>query len=300
MNNDGRSGGDGSSPLVFPLENEGAQMEIAGKIVVVTGAGSGIGRELAKRFAALGAKHVICADLHEIAVRETAAAIGPNATPFHCDVSIEDDIIALVRTAENIGPVDLFCSNAGIISSDPDFDNAASAPNASWQRSWGVHVMAHVYAARALLPLMMQRRSGYFLNTVSAAGLLSQIGSAVYSTTKHAAIGFAESLAIASKDHGIRVSVLCPQGVATAMTQGAFFSGADVDGVLTAEQCVDAAIEGLKAETFVILPHPKVADYTKLKADNYSRWIGGMVKLRRRIIEGRAVHLAKQAEAADV
>jgi NAD(P)-dependent dehydrogenase (short-subunit alcohol dehydrogenase family) len=271
-------------------------MEIAGKIVVVTGAGSGIGRELAKRAAALGAAHVVCADLHELSARETAIAIGERATAFHCDVSVEEDIQALVRAAEAIGPVGLFCSNAGIISSDPDFDNAASAPNAAWNRSWGVHVMAHVYAARALMPLMMQRRTGYFLNTVSAAGLLSQIGSAVYSTTKHAAIGFAESLAIASKDHGIGVSVLCPQGVATGMTQGAFFSGADVDGVLTAEQCVDAAIEGLRTETFVILPHPKVAEYMKLKAENYNRWIGGMTKLRRRIAEGRAAHLARQAE----
>jgi NAD(P)-dependent dehydrogenase (short-subunit alcohol dehydrogenase family) len=276
-------------------------MEIAGKIVVVTGAGSGIGRALAKRAAAEGAAHVVCADLHEIAAIATAKSIGANATSFHGDVSIEADIQALVHAAEKIGPVGLFCSNAGIISSDPDFDNAASAPDAAWQRSWGVHVMAHVYAARAMLPLMMQRRSGYFLNTVSAAGLLSQIGSAVYSTTKHAAIGFAESLAIASKDHGIGVSVLCPQGVATAMTQGAFFSGADVDGVLTAEQCVDAAIEGLRAETFAILPHPNVAGYTRLKAENYDRWIGGMRKLRRRIAEGRAAHLAAQAgQAADV
>ena len=276
-------------------------MDIAGKVVVVTGAGSGIGRELAKRAAALGATHVVCADLHKQAAQDTAAAIGAGASAFHCDVSIEEDIQALVRAAEAIGPVGLFCSNAGIISADPDFDNAASAPNAAWTRSWGVHVMAHVYAARALMPLYLQRRGGYFLNTVSAAGLLSQIGSAVYSTTKHAAIGFAESLAIAGKDHGIGVSVLCPQGVATGMTQGAFFSGADVDGVLTAEQCVDAAIEGLRAETFVILPHPKVADYVKLKAENYNRWIGGMAKLRRRIAEGRAAHLAAQAaEAADV
>jgi NAD(P)-dependent dehydrogenase (short-subunit alcohol dehydrogenase family) len=273
-------------------------MEISGKIVVVTGAGSGIGRELARRAAALGATHVAVADLNEAAARETAAAIGPAATAHRCDVSNEADIQHLVRETERIGPIGLFCSNAGIISADPDFDNAASAPDESWQRSWGVHVMAHVYAARALLPLMVARRSGYFLNTVSAAGLLSQIGSAVYSTTKHAAIGFAESLAIASKDHGIGVSVLCPQGVATAMTQGAFFSGADVDGVLTAEQCVDAAIQGLRDETFVILPHPSVANYMQLKAENYNRWIGGMVKLRRRIAAGRAAHLAKQAAHA--
>jgi NAD(P)-dependent dehydrogenase (short-subunit alcohol dehydrogenase family) len=276
-------------------------MDIAGKIVVVTGAGSGIGHELAKRAASVGATHVVCADLHAQAAKDTAAMIGAKASAFHGDVSIEEDIQALVRAAEAIGPIGLFCSNAGIISADPDFDNVASAPNAAWTRSWGVHVMAHVYAARALMPLYLQRRSGYFLNTVSAAGLLSQIGSAIYSTTKHAAIGFAESLAIAGKDHGIGVSVLCPQGVATGMTQGAFFSGADVDGVLTAEQCVDAAIEGLKNEDFVILPHPKVAEYMKLKAENYNRWIGGMAKLRRRIAAGRAAHLAAQeAQAADV
>jgi NAD(P)-dependent dehydrogenase (short-subunit alcohol dehydrogenase family) len=273
-------------------------MEIAGKIVIVTGAGSGIGRELARRAASLGATHVVCADLHEAAARETAVAIGDTATAFHCDVAIEEDIIALVRATEKIGPIGLFCSNAGIISADPDFDNAASAPNPAWHRSWNVHVMAHVYAARAALPGMMQHRSGYFLNTVSAAGLLSQIGSAVYSTTKHAAIGFAESLAIASRDHGIGVSVLCPQGVATGMTMGGFFSGADVDGVLTAQACVDAAIEGLKREDFAILPHPKVAEYAKLKAENYNRWIGGMAKLRRRIATLRAEHLARQS--ADV
>src|SRR5271169_1040398 len=152
--------------------------------------------------------------------------------------------------------------------------------------------MAHVYAARALIPLMKSRGGGWLLNTVSAAGLLSQIGSSVYSTTKHAAIGFAESLAIAHKDHGIGVSVLCPQGVATGMTAGGFFAGADVDGVMTAEACVDAAIEGLRAEKFVILPHANVADYVKLKAENYERWIGGMAKLRRRIVAARAGRLA--------
>jgi NAD(P)-dependent dehydrogenase (short-subunit alcohol dehydrogenase family) len=272
-------------------------MDISGKIVVVTGAGSGIGRELALRAASLGATHIACADLNGAAAQATATAIGARAVAYRVDVAHEADIQHLVHETEQHGPIGLFCSNAGIISADPDFDNAASQPDDSWQRSWDVHVMAHVYAARALLPLMIARRSGYFLNTVSAAGLLSQIGSAVYSTTKHAAIGFAESLAIASKDHGIGVSVLCPQGVATGMTQGAFFSGADVDGVLTAEQCVDAAIEGLRKETFVILPHPKVADYMKAKAENYDRWIGGMAKLRRRIAAGRAAFLAAKEPA---
>ncbi len=271
-------------------------MEIAGKVVVVTGAGSGIGRELALRAHREGAAHVAVADLDEAAAQITASMIGVGARAFKCDVSVEHDIIRLVRETESqAGPIDLFCSNAGIISVDPDFDNAASAPDAVWARSWAVHVMAHVYAARAVLPGMIERRSGWLLNTVSAAGLLSQIGSATYSTTKHAAIGFAESLAIAHKDHGIGVSVLCPQGVKTGMTMGGFFAGADVDGVLTAEQCVDAAIEGLRAGAFVILPHPKVADYVKLKAENYDRWIGGMVKLRRRVVQARAAFLDQEA-----
>jgi NAD(P)-dependent dehydrogenase (short-subunit alcohol dehydrogenase family) len=270
-------------------------MEIAGKVLVITGAGSGIGRALALRAHAEGAAHIAVADLNATAAAETAALIGPTASAHACDVARETDIQRLVATVQTSqGRIDLFCSNAGILSSDPDFDNAASAPNDIWERSWAVHVMAHVYAARAALPGMQARGSGYFLHTVSAAGLLSQIGSAVYATTKHAAIGFAESLAIAQKDQGIRVSVLCPQGVATAMTAGGFFAGADVDGVMTAETCVDAAIAGLRAETFVILPHPKVAEYMQLKAANYDRWIGGMAKLRRGVAAARAAFLAKE------
>lgn len=269
-------------------------MELAGKVVVITGAGSGIGRALALRAHAEGAAHIAVADLNGAAASETASTIGQTATAHACDVSREADIQALVAAVEKShGHIDLFCSNAGILSSDPDFDNAASAPDSIWQKSWEVHVMAHVYAARAALPGMQARKSGYFLHTVSAAGLLSQIGSAVYATTKHAAIGFAESLAIASKDQGIKVSVLCPQGVATAMTAGGFFAGADVDGVMTAEDCVEAAIAGLRAESFVILPHPKVADYMQLKSANYDRWIGGMVKLRRGIAAARAAFMQK-------
>jgi NAD(P)-dependent dehydrogenase (short-subunit alcohol dehydrogenase family) len=262
-------------------------MDVNGKIIAITGAGSGIGRSLAQLFASEGARHVAVADLNEPGARETATMVG--GTAHHVDGTHEADIARLVsETESNVGPIDLFVSNAGVIFVDPDFDNAASAPDTAWARSWAVHVMAHVYAARAVLPGMIARRSGWILNTVSAAGLLSQIGSATYSTTKHAAIGFAESLAIAHKDHGIGISVLCPQGVATPFVHGDFFAGADVDGVLTPEQVAHSALEGLRGGKFLILPHPNVAGYMKLKSENYERWIGGMAKLRRSIAKARA------------
>lgn len=262
-------------------------MDIAGRGVVVTGGGNGIGRELALRAASLGAAYVAVADLNAAAAESVAAEIGGTGFSVGCDVSREADIQSLVRAAESRGPIGLFCSNAGVLKSDPDFDDPASAPDAVWAQGWGVHVMAHVYAVRAALPAMRERRSGWFLHTVSAAGLLSQIGAAVYSTTKHAAIGFAESLAIAVKEQGIGVSVLCPQGVATDMTASGFFAGADVDGVLTPQACVDAAIAGLRDERFLILPHAKVADYMQVKAGQYDRWLGGMRKLRRQIAAAR-------------
>ena len=263
-------------------------MDVQDKTIVITGAGSGIGRALAQLFHANGARHVAVADLNEAGAQETAAMVQGRA--YACDVSKEADIQRLVAETEtNAGPIDLFCSNAGVITLDPEFDNAASAPDDAWARSWAVHVMAHVYAARAVLPGMMERKSGWFLNTVSAAGLLNQIGSATYSTTKHAAIGFAESLAIAAKDRGVGVSVLCPQGVRTPFVKGGdFFGGADVDGVLTAEQVAQSALEGLRAGKFLILPHPEVANYMRVKAETYDRWIGGMAKLRRGVREKRA------------
>ncbi|CAN5490191.1 SDR family oxidoreductase [soil metagenome] len=256
-------------------------MDVAGKIIVVTGGAVGIGRALVERFAKAGAKHVVVVDINESAANAVAASV--NGTGRCVDVASAAAIAALVEDTERaIGPIDLFCSNAGILPLDRDPNNAASTPEAEWTRTWQVNVMAHVHAAAALLPRMIVRKQGYFLQTVSAAGLLSQIGSAAYSTTKHAAIGFAESLAITHRDHGIKVSCLCPQAVQTPMIAGVTkLNGADIDGVITAEAVAEATIEGLAKESFLILPHPNVATYIVKKAENYDRWLGGMVKLRR-------------------
>ena len=245
-------------------------MNLPGKVVVVTGGAQGIGAALARRFAHDGAKAVVAADIKP----------GPGIVP--CDVSREADIIRLIdETEAKFGPIDLFCSNAGIAVLDPDWDDPASASDEGWARSWAVNVMAHVWAARHLMPRMAARGAGYFLHTVSAAGLLSQIGSGPYSATKHAALGFAENLAIAGRDRGIKVSVLCPQGVDTAMLRGIDRGVPDMDGVLRPEAVADTVVAGLEAERFLILPHPEVATYIRRKADDHDRWLGGMVRLRR-------------------
>jgi len=257
-------------------------MRVAGQIVVVTGGANGIGRALCERFAGEGAKAVVVADIDAAGAERVARALG--AASFACDVSQEADITRLIDDTERrFGPIGLFCSNAGIAVLDPDPENAASAPNEAWSRSWAVNVMAHVYAARALVPRMSARGGGYMLNTVSAAGLLSQIGGAVYATTKHAALGFAECLAIAHREQGIRVSVLCPQGVDTPMLRSLPEGAQNIDGVLSPEAVADAVIDGLERESFLILPHPQVATYIRRKAENYDRWLAGMRKLRRRL-----------------
>jgi NAD(P)-dependent dehydrogenase (short-subunit alcohol dehydrogenase family) len=256
-------------------------MQIQNKVVAITGAANGIGLALARRFKQEGARGVALADLDGSKVAAVAREL--DALGLSCDVARESDVQNFVQQTESaFGPIDLFCSNAGIALMDPDPCNAASASNSDFERNWNIHVMAHVFAARALLPQMMQRGSGYFLNTVSAAGLLSQIGSATYSATKHAAIGFAESLAITHRDQGIKVSVLCPQAVRTAMIGPEPEKGsASVDGIISADAVAEAVVQGLAAEHFLILPHPMVADYIKRKSADYDRWLGGMTKLRR-------------------
>lgn len=260
-------------------------MDLAGKVVIVTGGANGIGKALCERFHRAGARKLIVADLEEDNAGVVADALDGEA--FGVDVRDEAAIKAMVEVVESRhGQVDLFCSNAGIIALDGEPWWACSAPNATWEAMWEIHVMSHVYAARACLPGMLRRGEGYFLNTASAAGLLSQIGDAAYSTTKHAAVGFAESLAITHGDDGIRVSVLCPQAVATRMvgdvSEGAG-AAAGVDGVISPEQVAESVIEGLAAESFLILPHPEVEQYRQNKAANYDRWLGGMRKMRRKL-----------------
>ena len=256
-------------------------MNVKDKVVVVTGAAEGIGAALARRFAKEGAKVVIVADRNGEGAAAVAREIGGEAVTL--DVSDGAAVAAMVSDVEaRHGGVDLFCSNAGVGDGDPDKENAASSPDAVWNRAWNVNVMAHVHAARAVTPGMAARGGGYLLNTISAAGLLSQIGGAVYSTTKHAAVGLAESLAITHGDQGIKVSILCPQGVDTAMLrQGdAASQPQNLDGVLTPHEVAESVVQGLAEEKFLILPHPVVLTYMQRKTADYDRWLGGMRRLR--------------------
>ena len=251
-------------------------MDIKDKIVAVTGAASGIGRALAQRFAKEGAKLVVCADLNGDGAAATAKDVGGIA--FTTDVSKEADIQHLIETVEaQHGPIDLFFSNAGI-----GYGGGVEVSNERWQRIWDVNVMAHVWAARHLVPRMAARGGGYLLSTASAAGLLSQIGSAPYAVTKHAAVGLAEWLAITHGDQGIKVSVLCPQAVRTAMTAGNPDGVASIDGMMEPEEVAEACMRAIAAEEFLILPHAEVLDYMRNKTADYGRWLGGMRKLNRR------------------
>jgi NAD(P)-dependent dehydrogenase (short-subunit alcohol dehydrogenase family) len=252
-------------------------MNLADTIVVVTGGGSGIGRALCRRFTAERAKTVVVADVDADAARRVADEIGGVAVA--ADVAREADVVRLVtQVSAQHGAIDLFCSNAGIA-----VDGDEQAPAADWQRCWDVNVMAHVYAARAVLPGMLARGQGYLLQTVSAAGLLTHPHSATYAVTKHAALAFAEWLAIAYGDRGIRVSALCPQGVRTDMLRRASANGRTflTDSALEPEQVADDVVKGLAAERFLILPHPEVAEFVRRKATDHERWLRGMRRVRK-------------------
>ena len=256
-------------------------MQLRDKHIIVTGAASGIGAALARRFAAEGAR-VVAADLAATRAALEAVARDIGGLAVACDVANESDIKALVAAARTkFGAVDVFFSNAGISRSGHE-----EAPDADWDASWRIHVMAHVFASRAVLPEMLARGSGYLVSTASAAGLLASLGSAPYAVTKHAAVALAEHLAIQYAGCGIRVSVLCPQAVDTPLYRTPGVKAAGLDGVATPEAVAEYVVRAMETETFLILPHPEVADYIKRKAADPDRWLTGMRRLLAKVHSG--------------
>lgn len=259
-------------------------MEIQGKVAVVTGGASGIGAGLARRFGREGARGVVVADVNLERAQGVAREIGPQALALACDVRQEAQIAQLLQaTRERFGQVDIYCSNAGILGRMGGIE----LEDALWEAMWQIHGMAHVWAARAVLPEMVARGEGYFLVTASAAGLLNIVESAPYGVTKHAAVAVAEWLRIAYGRKGVRVSCLCPQSVETDMTRDGTGS-AGINGVLTPEQVAEVVVQTMREERFLALPHPEVAQYFQAKGQDYDRWLGGMQKLYARHMEGKA------------
>jgi NAD(P)-dependent dehydrogenase (short-subunit alcohol dehydrogenase family) len=266
-------------------------MRLEDRTIVITGAASGIGRALALRFAGERPRGLVLADLERQAPALHALADtlargdGPARAPVPalavpCDVGAEPAVQALVAAAcGRFGHVDVFCSNAGLIR-----DGDEHAPDETWALNWQVHVMAHVYAARAVVPGMRERGGGYLLNTASAAGLITSLPSATYAVSKHAAVALAEWLSIQHGAAGVRVSVLCPQAVDTPMiADRAGAAAAANDGVISAEVLAECVVQGMDAETFLILPHPQVLTYARRKLEDYDRWLGGMRRFAARL-----------------
>ncbi len=258
-------------------------MQVAGQITVATGAGQGIGRALAIAMAQAGAT-VVVTDSDMAKAQAVATEIG--ALAIRCDVSKLDEIERLVSDVQHrFGRIDIWVSNAGFANGEPD--GPTSASDEHWERSWNIHVMAHLRATRLVLPDMIARRSGALINVASAAGLLSQIGDAAYSATKHAAVSLAQSLAIAHSDQGIHVSVVCPLFVATPLLGYDDKKPVDRpnDRVLLPQDVAMAILEGLKNEQFLILPHPEAGTYFLRRAQDMDRWIAGMTQLRQTMDE---------------
>ena len=255
-------------------------MQLQETVVLVTGAGRGIGRALCREAKRRGAAGIVVADLDGALACATADELG--GLGLQCDVADAAAVAGMVHAAEaHYGRVDVLVSNAGFGAQALDLDDALSAPDATWQRMWDVHVMSHARACRAALPGMLARGSGCLVNVASAAGLLSQVGDTPYSATKHAAVGLADSLAITYGDRGIQVCVVCPQYVATAVTglEESTAVGA-LPGVLTVEQAATAIADGIEAGRFLILTHPEVLGFFQRKASDYDRWLTGMRRVR--------------------
>jgi NAD(P)-dependent dehydrogenase (short-subunit alcohol dehydrogenase family) len=256
-------------------------VDLRGANVVVTGAASGIGAAMAEAFAAEGAARLWLADLDVSGAEAVARGIGEHALAVACDVADEESVADLVGRASADAPIDLFCANAGLATG-----RGLDAPVDVWDRLWAVNVMAHVYAARACLPGWRERGRGHLLVTASAAGLLTNLGDAPYTATKHAAVGLAEWIAITHAADGVTVSCLCPQGVRTPMVLGGLegdqLAAQVVErmGLIEPEAVAAAVVEGLRDDRFLILPHPEVAEYQRRKAADPDRWLAGMRRLQ--------------------
>jgi len=263
-------------------------MELTGRNIVITGAAGGIGRALARRFAEERPSHLVLADRDLEGVRAVAEPLGAQAVEL--DAGREDSVVALVQAARaEGGEIDIFISNAGV----PGAGGGPEAPDEAWDEAWRVNVMAHVWASRALLPEMVQRGEGYLINTASAAGLLTQVSSLVYSVTKHAAVALAEWLAIEYVERGVRVSCICPQGVRTPMLELAMedpigAAALNSGGLIEPEDVADSVVEGIRAEKMLILPHENVAGFMAFKGADHERWLRGMRRLVRGARESAA------------
>ena len=259
-------------------------MEVENKRVIITGSANGIGSSLSRAFKERNVESMILVDLDELNNTKLSNEVG--GIPYKADVGSEDDIIKLVEFAkQEMGGIDIFCSNAGISGAG----GLLNTSNEDWSNIWNVNVMSHIHAAKHTLPIMLEQGSGYFMNTASAAGLLTQLGAAGYSVTKSAAVSFAEWLKITYGERGIGVSCLCPQGVRTSMVEDApeiVGSLVSIDGLLEPDVVANEVIECIEKDQFLITPHPEVLEYMKIKASDPDRWINGMQSLATQLIEG--------------